>query len=199
MKNCIRFFSVAFIFCFYMNNSFAQHREESNESFHPEHKLSVVISHAHVFQGRDIDGNRKVLALPSWGLDYTYLFKPKWGIGLHTDLITETFEVEKHLEIGGSGEVIERTSPIAPALMGIFKPNKHWSFLFGAGIEFAKEENFFLNRVGVEYGIELPRGWEVFGSLNYDIKWNAYDTWLLGLGITKVLGWKKHASEPKKE
>jgi hypothetical protein len=199
MKNCILFFTGAFIFCFYVNNSFAQHREESNESFHPEHRLSVVISHAQVFEGRDIDGNRKVLTLPSWGLDYTYMFKQKWGIGLHTDIITETFEVEKHLESGGSGEVIERSRPIAPALMGIFKPNKHWSFLFGAGIEFAKEENFFLNRAGVEYGAELPRGWEVFGSLSYDIKWNAYDTWVLGLGISKVLGWKKLASEPKKE
>ncbi len=199
MKKCIRFFAVVIIFCFCSKNGFSQHQEESKEPFRPEHWLSIVISHAHVFQGRDIDGNKKVLSLPSWGLDYTYQFKPKWGIGLHTDIITETFEVEKHLESGGDAVVIERTNPIAPALMGIYKPNEHWAFLIGAGVEFAKEGNFFLNRAGVEYGAELPKGWEVFGSLSYDFKWNAYDTWILGLGIAKRLGWKKHATASEKD
>jgi len=189
--------SIALFFCY--SQSFAQHTEESHKPFHPEHKLSVVISHAQVFQGRDINGNKQVLSLPSWGLDYTYQFSPKWGIGLHTDIITETFEVEKHLANGGDAQVIERSYPIAPALMGIYRLNRHWSFLLGAGVEFAKEENFFLNRAGVEYAAELPKGWEVFGSLSYDIKWNAYDTWLLGLGISKVLGWKKHENESHKE
>jgi hypothetical protein len=118
---------------------------------------------------------------------------------LHTDIITETFKVEKHNESGGNGEVIERAHPIAPALMGIYKANKHWEFLFGAGVEFEKEENFFLNRAGVEYGAELPKGWEVFGSLSYDFKWGGYDTWVVGLGITKVLGWKKHQDGIKHE
>jgi len=189
--------SIALFFCY--SQSFAQHTEESHKPFHPEHKLSVVISHAHVFQGRDADGNRQALSLPSWGLDYTYQFAPKWGIGLHTDIITETFEVEKHLASGGDVQVVERANPIAPALMGIYRLNRHWSFLFGAGVEFEKEENFFFNRAGVEYAAELPKGWEVFGSLSYDIKWNAYDTWLLGLGISKVLGWKKHEKESQKE
>lgn len=199
MKSSKHVISLTIIFCFCFNYCFSQEHEESKEAFRPEHSLSVVISHAHVFQGRDIDGNKKVLSLPSWGLDYTYQFKPKWGIGLHTDIITETFEVEKHLESGGNGEVIERSYPIAPALMGIYKANKHWEFLFGAGVEFAKEGNFFLNRAGVEYGAELPKGWEVFGSLSYDFKWNAYDTWVLGLGITKVLGWKKHETATEKD
>jgi hypothetical protein len=198
MNNYSRIFGGMIFFCFYFNNSFSQHKEESKEPFHPEHKLSLIISHAHVMQGRDADGNKKALTLPSWGVDYTYQFKPKWAIGLHTDIITETFEVERHLEGGGGGQVIERSHPIAPALMGIFKANRHWSFLFGAGMEFAKEENFFLNRAGVEYAAELPKGWEVLGTLSYDIKWNAYDTWILGLGISKVLGWKKHETELKK-
>ncbi len=186
-------------FSFYFNSSFAQRKEESKEPFHPEHKLSVVISHAHVFQGRDADGNKQALSLPSWGLDYTYQFAPKWAIGLHTDIITETFEVEKHLANGADDEVIERAYPIAPALMGIYKVNHHWSLLFGAGVEFEKEENFFLNRAGVEYAAELPKGWEVFGSFSYDFKWEAYDTWLIGLGISKVLGWSKHQKESHKE
>jgi hypothetical protein len=192
MKNIKFIFTGIVLLSFFFNNCFSQQHEKTNETFHPHHSLAVVISHAQVFDGRDINGEKKVLSLPSWGLDYTFQFKPKWGIGLHTDIITETFEVEKHLESGGSGDIIERSYPIAPALMGIYKPGKHWSFLLGAGMEYAKEENFFLNRAGVEYSAEIPKGWEVFGSLSYDFKWNAYDTWLLGIGISKVLGRHKH-------
>jgi hypothetical protein len=195
MKTISFTFALTMILFFCYSPGIAQQHEDAKESFRPHHIISIVISHAQVFDGRDINGEKKVLSLPSWGLDYTYQFKPKWAIGLHTDIITETFEVEKHLEGSGSGEVIERAYPIAPAVMGIFKPNRHWSFLFGAGVEFEKEENFFLNRAGVEYGAELPKGWEVFGSLSYDFKWSGYDTWLLGLGISKVLGRHKHATE----
>jgi hypothetical protein len=45
-----------------------------------------------------------------------------------------------------------------------------------------------LNRFGVEYAAELPNEWEVFGTLSYDLKWKAYDTWVLGIGIAKKFG-----------
>jgi hypothetical protein len=40
----------------------------------------------------------------------------------------------------------------------------------------------------VEYACPICKGWEVFGALQYDIRWNAYDTWTIGLGISKALG-----------
>lgn len=175
----------------YGQHESAGHEAGHAEEFKPHHSLGILIGHTHVFKGRDAAGNRKVLSLPSWGIDYNYMFKPKWGIGFHTDIIVETFEVEKHLEGGGHDEVVERTRPIAPALMGLYKPNHHWTFLFGAGMEYAKEETFFLNRAGAEYAAELRNGWEVFGALNYDFRWNAYDTWTIGLGVSKRLGHKK--------
>lgn len=72
--------------------------------------------------------------------------------------------------------------------MGILKPTEHWSFLFGFGAEFEKEEKNFLHRAGIEYSGELPKAWEVFGSLSYDFKWKAYDTWVVGIGIVKSFG-----------
>ncbi len=181
-----------FVFTCMWGNSLAQEpAEKEEEAFYPHHQLSLVLSHAQVFEGRDAEGKKKTLSLPSWGIDYTYQFHSKWAIGLHTDIIVEKFEVEKHLESGGEGEVLERSYPIAPALMGIYKPTEHWGFLLGMGGEFAKEENFLLTRAGVEYSSELPKGWEVFGSLGYDFKWNAYDTWVIGIGIAKKLGKKK--------
>lgn len=163
-------------------------KEEKGEAFFPHHTIGIVIAHANIFDGVDESGNKKILTLPAWGIDYTYQFHPKWAIGLHTDIIIEKYEVQKKLS--SSDEVIERSYPVAPALVGIFKPTRHWSFLFGAGVEFEKDENFFLNRAGIEYGGELPKNWEVFGSLSYDFKWNAYDTWLVGIGIAKSFGGK---------
>ena len=174
---------------FFWENAAAQVENEAEEKFKPHHVLGLAISHAHVFAGQDADGNRMTHSLPSLGYDYTYRFHPKWGIGLHTDLILEEFIVEKQ----GGEEVIERSYPIAPAIMGIYKAGAHWGLLLGAGVEFEKEENFFLNRAGVEYSGELPKDWEVFGSLSYDFKWDGYDTWLLGIGIAKSIG--KHSKK----
>lgn len=173
-----------------------QEHQEEEEVFVPHHALGLVISHAHVFSGLDASGHRKVLSLPSWGVDYTYHVSEKWALGLHTDIITETFEVEKNLAGGSSGEVLERSHPVAPAVMTIYKPNHHWNLLFGIGMEFAKEENLFLNRLGAEYSAEIRGGFEVFGSLGYDFKWNAYDTWVLGIGIAKSFGHRSRQKTP---
>ncbi|MXV53236.1 hypothetical protein GS399_19900 [Pedobacter sp. HMF7647] len=176
------------------NNCFAQEENETEKGFHSYHELAVSINHTHVFEGRDADGKKKSLTLPSWGIDYTFGFSPRWAVGLHTDLTIEKFKVESTSE-NGEKEEIERSYPIAPALMCIFKPGKHFSFLLGIGEEFAKEENLTLNRAGIEYDGELPKGWEVFGTLSYDFRWNAYDTWGLGLGIAKKFGKTKGEAE----
>ncbi|MGO4772992.1 hypothetical protein ACEN2I_15125 [Flavobacterium sp. W22_SRS_FK3] len=175
--------------CFLSSQIIAQDSNEK-ETFVPHHQIGISINHVHIFEGRDDEGNKKALTLPAWAVDYTYHLTKKWAIGLHTDIIIEKFKVEKNLESGGDKETVERSYPIAPAVMGIYKLNEHWSFLLGLGGEFAKEEDYFLTRAGAEYGYELPKGWEVFGTFSYDIKWNAYDSWGIGLGITKSFGRK---------
>ncbi|WP_343707838.1 hypothetical protein [Flavobacterium sp.] len=180
-----------FYFClllFFSTKIVAQ--ESGEEKFKPHHQIGISINHVHVFEGRDDEGNRETLTLPAWGIDYTFQFHEKWAIGLHTDFIVEKFKVEKVYASEEDKETVERSYPIAPALMGIYKPNEHWSFLLGFGGEFAKEEDFFLTRAGVEYGYELPKGWEIFGTASYDFKWNAYDSWGIGLGIAKNFGGK---------
>lgn len=189
MKYPLKLFILILITCFYYVKSYGQEHEKAEEKFTPHSSIGIVLGHAHVFDGRDAEGKKKVLFLPSWGIDYNYYFNPKWAIGLHTDIIMESFTVG-----GEAGEEIERSTPVAPAIMGIFKPDEHWNLLFGAGGEFAKEGNFFLNRFGVEYGAEIHNGWEVAGSLGYDLKWKAYDTWLLGIGISKSFSCRKKSS-----
>jgi hypothetical protein len=163
-----------------INTAFAQERE--NEIFKPHHSLGFVVGHTNVSHGVE-NGDRKWLSLPSFALDYNYVFSPKWSIGLHNDLIIESYKVET-----SEDEVLERSSPFATAIVGGFKPGKHFTFQAGLGGEFAKEKNFFLTRLGVEYGLEIRNGWEFIANLIYDIRWNVYDTYAVGMGISKSFG-----------
>ena len=61
-------------FCFALFNPFislnviGQENEAPipKEAFSKSHALGIGIGHAHVFEGRDAEGNKKVLALPMW-------------------------------------------------------------------------------------------------------------------------------------
>ena len=170
--------------------------QAESEVFERKHSVGIMIGHEHVFTGRDANGDKQILILPFWGVDYNFQFAPRFILGLHTDIILESFEVEKNLE-GGTEEVVERTFPIAPAAMVFYKPTEHWSFGLGVGGEFAKEENFLLSRLSAEYGSEIGKGWEIFGGLQYDFRFQAYDTWTIGLGIGKEIGHRKNTITSK--
>ncbi len=143
-----------------------------------KHELSVVLGHAHITKGINENGKRAWLVAAAWGLDYTFHINKKWGIGLHNDIVLEDFTVE-------GKEIIERSYPISSCIIGSFMPVEKLSIIAGAGGEFAGEGNYFLCRIGIEYGIELPKNWELSPSFTYDNKINAYDTWLMGIGIGK--------------
>jgi opacity protein-like surface antigen len=179
MKKIFLSFLVVLFFC---NLSFAQH--EAGEIFHPHSSLGIVVSHTNVSQGQQ-DGDTKWLSLPSWSLNYNYKFKPRWSIGVHTDIVTENFEVEEHLN-NETNTTLERSYPVSVAAMASFKPGKHFSLLLGAGGEFAHTGNLFLIRVGAEYVYEMNSKWELNAMITDDIKINAYNSWAIGLGVTMV-------------
>lgn len=167
----IKCLSFIFIFCFIIICS----QEKSEES---KHQIELSLTHVNISSGYNSDGG-KWISLPGFGLDYDYEFSEKWSLGLHTDIIIEKFVVEKNI---GKNQAIERSYPIAPALMASRKFGKHL-LMFGAGAEFAKEENLFLNRLGYKYELEISEKWSVGASFNYDFRWNNYDSYTLGIGI----------------
>ncbi|KAA8483658.1 hypothetical protein BDE36_3161 [Arcticibacter tournemirensis] len=171
--------------------SFAQeHSEATEESEKGAHKFTLSIGHAHVHEGIE-NGEKKWLVMGAWGFNYDYLINSKWSIGLHNDLILEDFTVEK--QSGEEEEIaIERERPLATKIIGAYKLDKHLSIMLGAGDEIAKGENYFLSTIGAEYGLHIPGGWEFGAELAYDVKWKAYDTWILGFGISKVISGHHH-------
>ena len=175
------------LICFHTVITYAQDHENNQEVFKPHHSIALILGHTNTGQGTE-DGENKWLSLPSWALDYNYYFNSKWSLGLHNDMILETFKVKDHKT---DQESIERTRPIACVVVVSYKPGKHFSFELGAGGEFAKEENFLLSRVGVEYSMELVHTWELISNITYDLKWQAYNSMTIGVGISKAFGFRK--------
>lgn len=142
------------------------------------HKVMMVLSHTHVPAGVDVDGKRNWVTLPSVGLDYDFRLSEHWAIGLHTDMVVENFKYESE-----ESAVYERSRPIALVLVGSRRFGEHLTVLLGGGVEFALEENLTLARLGLDYAWELQNEWELAFSLVNDFKIDAYDSWVLGLGV----------------
>ncbi len=155
---------------------------EIEESKILRHKVALILGHTHVPSGFS-NGEKKMLVVPSWGFDYNYLLNEKWAIGLHSDFFTESYTV---IDFAGKEEFV-RERPITSAIVGSYNPHEKWSFIAGAGYEFAKEENLSIIRLGIERGWELPKKWEFIATLQYDLRLEVFNSWMLGLGINKSL------------
>ncbi len=164
---------------------------QDHEFFH--HYIGFHIGHTHVSGGVK-SGEKKWLTLPSFGLAYVYGFNPKWGIGIHSEMIVEDFIVqgsspENTLVRSGSGEeiaVIERGRPIGIAVIGIYKVHKHIGLLLGGGMEFSEHQDFGLIKIGAEFPYHFAPGWEMFGTLSVDLKIDAYNSFSFGFGVAKL-------------
>jgi hypothetical protein len=183
LVNLVLIVCILFIFSPAVSLGQSVHHEDATEE--GGHKFTVALGHAHVKEGIE-NGKNKWLVMGAWAINYDYLLNSKWSMGLHNDIIIEDFTVERHLGEEEETE-IEREIPIATKLVGSFNPGRHTSYIVGVGEEFAKGEHLFLSTVGVEYGVHLAKGWELGAELSYDIKWNAYDTWILGVGVSKTI------------
>jgi hypothetical protein len=145
------------------------------------HRITVMMANSHIPNMKGIEGQSKFSIVPTWGLDYDFWFNGKWAIGLHNDLVLQQYKIIKEED----QTEVERSYPLGTCIVGIYHPFKHIAFVTGIGKEFEKHENFGMWKIGAEYGFELPKAWELSLNLQYDNKFNAYDSWLFGLGVSK--------------
>ena len=147
------------------------------------HKITLVMANS-LIDNSFSDRTNDILIVPTFGFNYDYLIGAKWGLGLHTDILLQQYKVEKH----GSDEEIIRENPVALVGMVLFKPHHRWTLMAGYGVEVEKHESFQIIRTGVEYGIELPKHWELGFSLEFDYKIKTYSSLMFGVAFSKFIG-----------
>ncbi|MFT5242686.1 MAG: hypothetical protein ACJA1H_000191 [Glaciecola sp.] len=156
-------------------------QEEKAETI-KKHSLGLFLTHSYINQGVS-NGEKDWLIVPSFAVNYNYSFNHKWSLGLHTDLIIEDFIVERE---GSNEGFLERDLPFSALVVGSHKLSESFGIAVGLGAEWETNENFAVARFGAEYGIEIPiKEMEVIFAFNYDVIFNAYDSFNLGIGIAK--------------
>ncbi|NJB82084.1 hypothetical protein [Wenyingzhuangia aestuarii] len=158
-------------------NLTAQEAEEVREK---KHRVSVVLGHSYLNLGFEL-GNKDVLSIPSFGLDYEYWFKNKWGVGIFSDI--ELISSKESSELHGG--VIDRRYPVVVTLDALWNPIEHVEFVFGPGVIFENGEVKDLIRVGVEYDLTLGHHWDVAPSFFYDHATDGISNISIGIGIGK--------------
>jgi hypothetical protein len=153
---------------------------ELHDSTKTSSRLSFGLGHTSISNGKR-NGQTEWLPLASWSLNYDYWLNKKWAIGLQNDWILETFLIEN-----GSGNTIERKNPITMIPVVIHKFSPHWSAILGGGIEISKGHNLGLSRLGVEYGVHMPKHYEVGIALVWDNKWSYYNSWGVAFTVGKL-------------
>jgi hypothetical protein len=155
----------------------------AQQRFFTANEFTFTLSHAHLGSGVE-GGDKQWLILPSFGFNYTYRFNPHWYTGIHSNIIVRHFTVEANLD--GSEVYLERSTPLASALVIGYQVDDHLSFLLGAGAEFAREGTYGLVRAGADYKWKVSERWNVGLTLQYDAKLEGYDTWVFGATATRV-------------
>ncbi len=149
---------------------------EGEEAFEGPWRMGLLVMHTYI--PTKTTRGRETLILPSIGLDIEYWFSERWGIGMHNDIELESFEVEKEEK-----EIIERNLPVVLTLDGLWNVWDEWILVLGIGLEVEEEESFGLFRAGIEYEVPIAEGWDLSPSFAYDIRFDAFDTWSIGLGV----------------
>jgi hypothetical protein len=161
--------------------SFAQ--EKNNEDFQSEIRGAIMMANSHV-PTANIKGS-EIVIIPTWGIDVDYRFHRSWSIDLQCDIKLQSFEVE-------DGETsLKRTNPISLTSVIHYYTPKHVSFYSGAGIEFEKQDNLFVFKIGAEYDFEISDKFEIALNLIYESKEAVYDSWTFGILFNKRL-WGKN-------
>ncbi|MCU0358585.1 MAG: hypothetical protein MUE95_13490 [Cyclobacteriaceae bacterium] len=151
-------------------------------SHQPKIRGAIMMANSHV--PKAFEGDKKVVIIPTWGMDVDYFFHPRWSAAIQADILLQDFEVEvENMEL-------ERNMPVALAGVLHYHALRHWSFYIGPGIELAKSENLFLVRLGTEYSFEISENFEIALNLIYENKDQVYDTWTFGIAFNKKL-WEK--------
>lgn len=163
----------------------AQEAEEHHEPvFHDhaeKHQLSLMLGHIYVPKAVNLENEESVgVALPIWSLGYNYHLKEEWVLGLHVDVTVQSFEVRQSKDEAR----LERSYPIAPVFVVGHRVFRHGVIVVGGGYELETHENFAVARAGFEWGYHFLEHMEVSAAIDYDYRFEAYDSFSLMFGVS---------------
>lgn len=165
-----------------VTTGFIGHAQETDNDFR-HHRISLIMSNAHVPKALGREGSVKWLVLGGWGLDYDYHFNRRWAVSFQSDIVLSDFVVREF--DSGSRDFLKRAYPVTLVVAGLYSFDKHVSLIAGGGLELAPEENLLVLRLGLDYEWELTEVWGICLNLVYDLKLEVYDTWSFGVGVNR--------------
>jgi hypothetical protein len=146
------------------------------------HKITVGVGHVYFAKSENEIRNH---TLGAYLLNYDFIINKYWSIGSHNDILIEESRVYNEKE---HTYLTEQERPLVTKVVGSFSPIRHAHLMFGIGDEITRLHNYLILNMGVDYGIHLSGGWELGGEINYDNKVQGSDTWIIGLGLSKLIG-----------
>ncbi len=172
MKN----FLISTIFLISLFGSLKTFAQE-NEGEEKKHLISMSLGYAYIHKGASEESeSADGVLVPSIGLNYFYAISEKLEIGIMTDFEFGDYIIfEKDLN---------RENAIIAAAVASYSITKSFHFLAGGGMEFEKNKNIGIIRLGTGYNFNLKNHWSISPEILYDIK-EGFDTWSFSVVFAK--------------
>ncbi|SEM45766.1 hypothetical protein SAMN05421856_103344 [Chryseobacterium taichungense] len=177
----------------FITSSVYVHAQETAEHHSIKGKIGISAVMGHAFIKTKIENENEINSAAAFGLNANYWLSDRWAVGIHSDMVFENFIIEEK-NTNGERSFIEREYPLSVNLVTTYKPIPSLGVMAGFGQEFSRKKDLTMFVVGTEYMFELPHHLELGVSVMYEAKRHAYDTFVVGLGITKLINLKKHHS-----
>lgn len=162
-----------------------EHGQEVHKTEAGKHLLAVYTGFTHIssaYYEHETHEQSTGKWVPTIGIDYYYALGGKWNIGFIGDMEFDNYIIR--LE---DGTEEERLNVMVASVVAKYNVNHHLGFIAGPGVEMEFSEStkkFFVVKIGVEYAIEIAKGWEIAPSVVYDWK-QEYQTFAYGFSIGK--------------
>ncbi|KPE52552.1 hypothetical protein CMU34_10890 [Elizabethkingia anophelis] len=181
------------LFLVAITSSISVQAQEMSEHHSIKGNLGVSAVMGHAFIKNRIDSENKISSAAAFGINANYWVSDKWAVGVHSDLVFENFIIEEK-KPNEEHRFLEREYPVSVNAVATYKPIHSLGILAGIGREFSKEKNLTMFVAGAEYMFNIPNNWKLGVSAMYEAKRHAYNTFVVGFGITKLIHLGKHHS-----
>ncbi|MFD1294624.1 hypothetical protein ACFQ5N_12335 [Lutibacter holmesii] len=155
------------------------HNEEEHTISHGKNKIAIDYGIDHIkegFEHGDVN-EEEGHWVSSIGIDYYREISEKWEVGVKLDIQLGHYIIPHK-------DNLERENAFLVLAVGAYEVLPKWGVFAGAGMEFEKNENLAVVRVGTEYSFHVAQDWSIPVGFFWDIK-EGYNVYAFTVGIAK--------------